>query len=294
MHVIRTFFVSFNKIFLVSALLSPSLFASEIDDVVHGPSNADLKFGVVVKNSEYTIYRSGMLNKHKMEFLSNYLEKHNLPFPKTIIYMNSAGYIFPLHFAIDEYKMSLSGEFGNFEFFHPFGELRTYVDGQNPYYAHKNIDTPLILGHTARRYFEYHNDGVAGGVKTVVDVLKLVLDPERQPVLFHCLGGMHRTGMIGMLLRFIQGGYWVDGPKTEKHGMELNPAEYEYTLYNPVLFRKPNVEFVEEFRHDQRFLELQEKYQEALSNDENLYFGDEDSSSSEEQDISLDQVPVED
>lgn len=256
---------------------TPTLIAEENpDDFVHGPSDKSINLGIVIKNPTYTIYRSSALGKRSMRHLSNYLEDHDLPFPKTIIYMNSAGYAFPLYFAIDEYKASLAETYGPFDFFHPFGELRTYVDGQNPYYPTDFIDTSLYLGPVGRRYFSYHDTGIAGGIESFMDVMNLILDPERQPVLFHCFGGMHRTGMAALVLRYIQGGRWIDGPKTKSHNMYLTPAEYEYTKFNPIFFRKHNLEFIREFIHDPRFLELKEKYHEALSEDENLYFGDEE------------------
>lgn len=261
-----------------SLFFMTNLLAGPVDDKVHGPSDSRIKFGVVVKNSDYLIYRSSALGKHGMKHLNNILEQHDLPFPKTIIYMNKQGYAFPLYFAIKEYKLSESEKYGPFDFFHSFGKPRTYVDGHNPYYPSEIIDSRRYLGPVGKRYFSYGDGKVAGGVDTVLNILKLVLDPERQPVLFHCMGGIHRTGMIAMALRFIQGGYWVEGPKTEKWGMQLNPAEYEYYKYNPVLFRKKNIEFIEQFSRDPRFLALQEQYQEALNGDEGFYFNDDDSS----------------
>lgn len=262
-----------NALVVSLALLSVSpVLAIDIDDVVHGPSDHFIKMGVVVKNKTYSIYRSAALGRIGIHHLAKVLDEQELPFPKTIVYMNHAGYKFPLYFAIEEYKAGIKGKHGEFEFFHPFGDLRTYVDGHNPYFPTDYIDSDLYLGHRGRKYFEFGDGKVAGGVKTVVDVLNLVLDSERQPVLFHCLGGIHRTGMIAMLIRFLQGGFWVDGPKTESHGMQLNPAEYEYAKFNPIIFRKENIEFVEAFRNDPRFLALEAKYHDALQNDEKVFF----------------------
>jgi len=260
----------------ISCTLALNVYGGSVDDVVHGASDREANFGVVVQNDNYTIYRSAMLGKQGLKHLSNYLEVHNMPFPKTIIYMNKQGYSFPLYFAIEEYKASLSGKYGEFEYFHPFSEYRTYVDGQNPYEAKEDIDTDLTLGPIGKRYFHLFDDGIDGGVETVINILKLIVDTERQPVLFHCLGGLHRTGMIGMSVRYLQGGYWVDGPKTEVQGIELNPAEYEYFKYNPLIFRPNNIKFIRKFTQDPRFLELKEKYGEAMAKDDkHPYWGDE-------------------
>ena len=259
----------------LSFAFGPNLIAEPVDDVVHGASDKQYNFGVVVENDNYTIYRSSSLGKLGLKYISKYLDKHDMAFPKTIIYMNKQGYSFPLYYAIEEYKYSLSGKYGEFEFFHPFSELRTYVDGENPYEANEDIDTAITLGPIGRRYFELRDDGVDGGVETVLNILKLILDTNRQPVLFHCMGGLHRTGMIGMSLRYMQGGFWVDGPKTEAHGMELNPAEYEYYKYNPVLFREVNIQFIRKFSRDPRFLELKKEYGEALAKgDKHPFFAD--------------------
>jgi hypothetical protein len=63
--------------------------ADDIDDIVHGPSDRLINFGVVIQNDDYTIYRSAHLGKVGMRHLSKYLDRHELPFPKTIIYMIS-------------------------------------------------------------------------------------------------------------------------------------------------------------------------------------------------------------
>ncbi len=267
-----------------------TVLAQDVDRIVHGPSDKLIHFGVVVKNSSYTIYRSSALGKHGLKHLSKMLDEQDLPFPKTIIYMNYEGYAFPFYFAIKEYKASLSGAYGEFDFFHPFGALRTYVDGEDPYHPTDDIDTTLNLGPIGQRYFSLQDVGISGGTDAVIDILKLVLDPERQPVLFHCFGGLHRTGMIAMLVRFVQGGFWVDGPKTSTKGMQLNPAEYEYAKFNPILFRKKNIQFVEKFSHDPRFLDLQDQYQAALADDENVYFGKASDSETEENAIFIPQV----
>ena len=263
---------------VIFPVLSQEAFGQD-DEIIHGPSYQLLNFGVVVKNPTYTIYRSALLGNLGLKNLGNFLDNHNLPFPKTIIYMNKTGYAFPFYFAIEEYKDSLSGKYGEFDFYHSFGGLRTYVDGMNPYHPTDVIDKFIYFGITAKRYFAPHHDGIVGGTDAVTNILRIVLDPSKQPVLFHCFGGLHRTGMIGMLLRFLQGGFWVDGPREESHGMSLNPAEQEYTKYNPLIFRKPNVEFVEQFSHDPRFLELQAQYHDALQGDERLFFDDDDSRS---------------
>ncbi len=263
----------------------PSTLCAEDDHVVHGPSDRSLRFGVVIKNQSYAIYRSAALGKSGLKHLSKMLSDENLPFPKTIISMNKLGYAFPFYYAIKEYKASLSGRYGEFEYFHTFGKGRTYIDGQNPYYASKNIDLPINLGPIGSRYFSLGDKEIDGDMNAVMRVLSLVLNPDRQPVLFHCYGGLHRTGMIAMILRYLQGGFWVDGPKYNYHGMKLNPAQYEYAKFNPHMFRKNNIEFIEKFSKDPIFLALQKQYQKVLSNDEKIFFGDDEDNDSDDADL---------
>ncbi|MBP6217770.1 MAG: tyrosine-protein phosphatase [Oligoflexales bacterium] len=212
-----------------------------------------LNLGLVINNAQYKIYRSAKLGKSGLYDLRSRLWKNNLPFPKTIIYMNKEGYNSFSNFAVEEYEMSFVW---GYTFYHSFGPMRTYVDGQNPYDPSTDIDNTQNLGYEAQAYFSLRNDGVDGGIDSFFNILRIILEPKNQPVLFHCLGGLHRTGMVAMALRYLQGGNWINGPK--KDG--LNPAQYEYHKYNPFLFRPENIEFIEMLANDPRFQELQDTY----------------------------------
>lgn len=278
MRLYASFQVKILFFFLFSFFCTLPLLAGDDDDdddteETYGPSGR-YNFGVVVHNQDYQIYRSGKLGKWGLKYLESHLEEEGLSAPNTIVYMNRSGYVFPTYFAIKQYEYSLSGKYGFFEFFHSFGELRTYVDGHNPYFPEKDIDSRAILGPRGQKYFEFKDDGIDGGMDAFMAVMDLVLDPARQPVLFHCFGGMHRTGMVGMALRYIQGGYWTEGPLVDKHGFMLNPAEQEYLLYNPVFFREGNIKFIRQFRSDPRFLDLKDRYQEVLQDDESWRYTD--------------------
>lgn len=205
--------------------------------------------GVLVNNERYKIYRSAELGLDGLPYLVDYLEKRDLPFPKTIIHMNHQGYAFPLYFAIHEYKAQ--AKYG-FNYYHPFGDLRTYLDGEDPYHPTDIIDKFRILGPIGRRYFNYGDGKVAGGIDALLKILGLILDAEKQPVLFHCYGGIHRTGMIAMLVRYLQG--W-----DEKRIVN------EYHVFNPVLPREKNIDFVQRFSKDPRFLSLKDRYGKLLT-----------------------------
>lgn len=210
---------------------------------------SDYNFGVVVNNSNYTIYRSSALGIKGINFLKGHLKKKGLPFPKTIVYMNHHG-----RTGFVKEEISLQKKYG-YTFHHPWGSTKTYLDGEDPRYPRKDVDKDGVLD---------------GDVEDFYRIVDIILDPNNQPVLFHCLGGRHRTGMVNLALRYIQEGNWVHGPKKRKFvfprmSVVLNPAEREYVEHNVVLFRLSNVKFIRSISKTDRFAELREKYQDLLN-----------------------------
>ncbi len=211
----------------------------------------ELNFGVVKNNSIFKIYRSEMLGHEGLEVLQKHLQSRELPFPKTIVYMNTNGYSDSDSRILQQfYRQTQYG----YTLFHSFlYSYRTYLDGGNPLIAKVDIDSGNHLGAEAQSVFgTIHGPDAEGGIDAFERILKLVLDPARQPVLFHCLGGRHRTGMTALALRYIEGGEWLSG----NHGvrvvpffqlMNLNNAQYEYYRHNTLQFRKDNLEFIEKF-----------------------------------------------
>lgn len=206
-------------------------------------------FGVLAAKDPYFIYRSCELGKAGLSELKQHLVNAGLPFPKTIIYMNAEGYALPLYYAIDEWKAQ---EQYGFKFYHPFGSVRTYLDGQDPYHPTDVIDKFRYLGMVGRRYFNLGDGEITGGIEQLFTILNLIVDPENQPVLFHCMGGFHRTGIVAMLIRVLQGMAWKD-------------LIQEYHHFNPLFPREKNIDFVERFASDIRFLQLWQKYKIPLT-----------------------------
>jgi hypothetical protein len=214
----------------------------------------DLNFGVVVKNDKHTLYRSEILGKSGLEKLYKHLDKNKLPRPKTVIYMNKNGYGgWSTGFdsrAIQEYELQAKYRY---KFFHSYDQkYRTYLDGDNPYYPSKDIDQSKYMNGDAKKYFGLIEDGKAdGGADAFVRIMNIVLDPARQPVLFHCAGGRHRTGMVAMMIRYLQGGEWINGEQTkvwiQGKNRYLNHAQYEYYLHNSDLVRFDNWIFIDQF-----------------------------------------------
>jgi hypothetical protein len=214
----------------------------------------ELNFGVVKYNDDYQIYRSELLGSVGLEKLSKHLQKNGLRYPKTIIYMNDEGYTDDDLRAVEEYEGQQ--QYG-YKFFHGFDyNYRVFLDGKNPYQPESDIDEDNKLGEKAKQIFGVKRDNEKdGGLDAFKRIMSLVLDPNRQPVLFHCLGGSHRTGMVGMTIRYIEGGEWLAGSYSVRlppfvSKTELNEAQYEYFRFfqdKPHALRKSNIEFVQKF-----------------------------------------------
>ena len=226
----------------------------------------DYNFGIVASNKNYHIYRSSSLGTDGIDEVWTYLKKNNLPTPKTVIYMNDEGYkntLFSKDFALQEYV--LQEKYG-FRFFHSYDYAqRTYLEGHDPYNPSEDIDTKNNLNNTAQKLFGANpNDGLDGGVDALYRILDIALDPANQPVLFHCLGGKHRTGMVGMILRHLQS----DKAKeiVSDDSVYKSRAEVEYKGFAGSSFsaRPENVYFVRKFIQTEKYKDYLKRYRALL------------------------------
>jgi hypothetical protein len=256
---------TFRHLLLICFLFSLSALADERYHLSKGGPN---NLGLVMRNENYTLYRSASLGASGLADLAKHLEERRLPFPKTIIYMNRNGYsrsfLRPTAYAVEEYEFSK--KYG-YEFYHTFrSDYSTYLTHGNPYFPTKDVNSKDLLNEKAVKYFGFHPEmKLEGGMDSFYRILDLVLE-SKGPVLFHCSGGRHRTGMIGLALRYLQGGAWTqgnfDGPSTYK---KLNRAQFEYYQHNKVLFEPENLRFIEQWYRDPKFVEYQKRYQERLN-----------------------------
>ncbi|MFZ9596364.1 MAG: hypothetical protein ACO3A2_09835, partial [Bdellovibrionia bacterium] len=108
------------------------------------------------------------------------------------------------------------------------------------------------------------------GAPALYQTLREVLISEGA-VDFHCKGGLHRTGMIALMIRYLQGGNWtLESPQysglTKRHGQSprltqfKNKAQYEYFQHNPKNFRQENLNSIEALSNQPLFLCLKEKF----------------------------------
>ncbi|MBT3236894.1 MAG: hypothetical protein HN353_13145 [Bdellovibrionales bacterium] len=262
-------------------LVATTLFVGDVDafeksKLVYSPRfesplSKSINLGVVVLNDRYQIYRSKKLGRAGLSSLEQYLRLNNLPFPKTIIYMNDEGYEPFYEFAIEEYNLQDSYDY---KFYHSYDySYRTYLDGNNPYRPQDNIDDRFFT-YLIDRYFGLAQspqyEQIEGGMDAFFRIMKVLLDPAKQPVLFHCWGGRHRTGMIGMAIRYLQGGEWITPIGQELLPAQgsatiVNAAQKEYVMHNKDRVRGENFIFIDRLANDPRFIALKERYQSPLN-----------------------------
>jgi hypothetical protein len=231
-----------------------------------------LNFGVLVNNRIFKIYRSGGLGKTGLEQLEKHLTKKRLPLPKTIIYMNRYGYgaenrlitgvlklvkrknFYRHKFAAEQVENNmfpLSGK--KYKFIHPAETPEIYLHGRDPYNTEKEIKIKY-KGVTQR---------TRGSEESLYNITYALLKSDG-PVDFHCKGGIHRTGMIGLTVRYLQGGAWtkdfpfpIELPVKSGHSIIMaqigNLAEYDYYLHNTHNYRPENLEAIRKFTQEDEF-----------------------------------------
>ena len=259
--------------FLLVILLTSSYCKSENHFKSLYELKKDYNLGVLVNNDEFQIYRSERLGKEGVEEVFAGLSELGFKTPKTVIYMYYMNYSFFLDHAVEEYE--IQENFG-FKFYHSYDKnIRTYLDGRNPLSPTKDIDDLDSLNIWARpsqsaiTQFEIKPDGkVDGGKDAFYRILEIVLNPKNQPVLFHCHGGIHRTGIIAMAIRYLQGGPWTKTLRVPYYHDDLlisNKAKQEYIIFNPKKPRVENFQFIDVVSLEPEFKKLSEIYQARLN-----------------------------
>lgn len=256
-----------HKLILVLMVFSTVLSCTEEEKEL----TDNIRFGLVANSQDYQIYRSRRLGVRGLNLLEEKLKSNNLPFPKTIIFLNDEGYGEKGRYAIGEYKASLESDYG-FKFYHTMGDdIQTYLDGTDPRNPSEDIDEKGVLSSLEGSELFSKNlrdDGNDGGMEDFYTILDIVLNPENQPVLFHCHGGGHRAGMVAMTLRHIQGILSEQSP-TNLDPIDgivpINEIEVEYhSFFERGHPRHENIEFIRWFVTTEKFQEYVEKYRNLL------------------------------
>lgn len=251
-----------------------------------------LNFGVLVNNKYHHIYRSKALGEEGTQKLFRHMVYNKLPLPTRVVFINKDGfkkkmwakipYVSSLvrgtdNFAMQEHAMFHPlGQFPTIEFWHPLNN-DVYLSGHNPLNDVTDYHAAKYTDEESSREFEVHTHSLISARKeNFYRILELILNNEGA-VLFHCTGGLHRTGMVAMAIRHLQGGEWTQ-PFAEpiriltlgslSNGQEIylqNLAEVEYVLHNPNNVRLDNLEAVRDLVKEARFQELYQQYNARLN-----------------------------
>ena len=253
-----------------------------------------LNFGVVINNSNHKLYRSKALGERGVEELFSFMKRSKLELPSVVVFMNKEGYrrtvvgswVSPIThvfngitpFVYEQAKMfSKGGKFPNISFFHPLNS-RVFLSGKDPLNDVVSLPITTIAEPEILRYFneEISDNGMVNIIasrSSFFNTLELVL-AGKGPVLFHCTGGLHRTGMIALSIRYLQGGIWLKPfkrPLEAKTGLQgkisklKNLAEVEYYLHNSWHFRSKNLNAIRKIAETEEFKDLRNRYQDTLN-----------------------------
>lgn len=239
-----------------------------------------LNFGVVINNDHYQLYRSQALGTKGVDLIFDILRENALILPSKVIFMNKEGYAnssvskkmseyFDIArgmgpFAYEEEELfSDSGKYSSIDFFHPLSH-DVFLSGQNPL---EDVPFPHQIQVKDGKFVNlYASRG------NFFRVLGLILENQGS-ALFHCTGGLHRTGMISLAIRHMQGGVWLKDfkkPITVRSRIFWqyklrNLAEVEYYLHNPWKFRMININAMRTISDQPEFQELKNKYKTFLN-----------------------------
>ena len=221
----------------------------------------------------HQIMRSGKLGKTGLAFLDHFFQEKRIKKFRSVFYVHKAGFFDKEeNFAYEEYIDSINRN--DFRFYNLFQDPLIYVDGRNPLNVQERYSqivctqdycSDWILQGEKIKEFEFD-----GGLDSLIEVVRLLLDKSKQPALIHCRAGKHRTGIIIMILRYLQGGKWLKTDAVPGEGImrgadkqpflieNLNLLEYEYFAHAYPKGRIENIEFIRQFISDDRYKEIRD------------------------------------
>lgn len=265
-------------------------------------SFASLNFGIVAYNKYHKIYRSQALGARGANELFKHMQRNKLALPSKVIFTNLNGYKASYfgsiwseyshyfkgitHFALEEAKLFSTAThpmFKDVEFHHPLND-NVLLSGINAAEDLRVYEIDEVADSYTKVYFkkQMSEAGISNIIyssrENFIRVLDLILE-NKQAVLFHCTGGIHRTGSINLALRYIEGGIWtipfetaikVRGVRGIGYVSLTNLAEVEYYLHNPYNVRAKNFKAIKKFaglegeKADKKFADYVSKYRATL------------------------------
>ena len=232
----------------------------------------------------HQIMGSGALGHDGIEDISHYLANKGMQPLKTIIYIHKEGFqATEDEGAFAQEEMAYCAK-NKINFLHPFlGTHKLYIDGLNPFHIPpKESDAESRQDQqTGYDFIDESMDSIdlSGSTEAIYEALSLALNKHLQPVLIHCRAGRHRTGIIQMILRYLEGGQWTDSSKKyrgifrakkDKSNLiekdDLLPLEFEYFHNAKPKARIENIQFIREFMYGEQQSHFRKRLQKLFHN----------------------------
>ena len=237
------------------------------------------------------IYRSSLLGKKGMQEMWHTLKKEGVPRPNSIASIHVMGFGgVGGTYNLEELEESKKKGLTFLHSYHYSKHLTVYMDGTDPskivendphhgniytqetvnkFIPDENIQQMLKIDQSLAegRYLSGDTEDFLQSVENMIDA--------PWPILIHCKGGRHKTGMFAMIFEYLaykasmkaeyseevsipayknrfanwwsrgHGSFWhalFGGPLHENH--MLRPAETNYAYHNSSVFRRKNIDFV--------------------------------------------------
>jgi len=222
-------------------------------DKLNSPSHYN--FGEVIPG---LVYRSRHLGVSGLTWLQKWLTSVQRPFIKSIASVHVYGYgggkfkhklgslimpeYFNLTYNIEEYDFAKCHDLQFLHSYSPDPQMRVYFDGEDPSdipendsshgNIYRNSTLALYLSETAINLMNINinHDPVAGDTYDFLTSLLNIIEAP-WPILMHCKGGKHKTGMLAMVFS------WLYKTEIEKDSYydfenfwdsELKPSYYQF------------------------------------------------------------------
>lgn len=155
-----------------------------------------IRFGVIIYNPSYQIYRSEALGTKGLELLFELTKKFHLKAPQIILHLHRKGHR----------KIAQASEVRHSDYAE---QEKTGAEKSNPFafeflesYQGNSVYLPAHTPDDLNRFPIYYFSGHKQGRESFYRALEVILTASC-PILFHCKGGRHRTGMMAMIVRYL-------------------------------------------------------------------------------------------
>ena len=226
-------------------------------------------FGVIW---EGMIYRSAKLGAEGIGTVFHQLKKFGQATPQSIASLHVMGFGGPGgSYNLEEIEACENRGVTFLHSYHPDPFLTVYMDGTNP--ASIDINDPhhgnIYKRETLKKYIPEKKNREKLGIRQsllkervvigdTMDFLQTIenLIDAPWPLLIHCKGGRHKTGMIAMIFEYLA----FKQSMNEEHSkivtvsdvtkgvflkrFSLRPAEVNYAEYNSNVYRHQNIKFI--------------------------------------------------